>query len=71
MVKFESGTVVKRKLQSDFGKNTPTEHDIRTLFERFCETGSVDDRSRSGRSTVINQEKVHEVNDFLQTHHQD
>ena len=38
MVKFESATVVKRKLQSDFGQNTPTEHGIRIIFERFCET---------------------------------
>ena len=59
--KFESGTVVKRKLQSDLDKNTPTEHGIRTIFERFCETGSVEDRSQSGRSVVINQEKVDEV----------
>ena len=28
----------------------------------------LNDRSRSGRSTGINQEKVDEVNDFLQTH---
>ena len=41
---------------------------IRTIFERFCESGNVEDRSRSGRPTVINQEKVNEVNDFLQTH---
>ena len=61
MAKFESATIVKRKLQSDFGKNTPTEHGVRTIFERFCETGSVEDRSRSGRPTVINQEKVDEV----------
>ena len=29
---------------------------------------SVEDRSWSGRQTVIDQEKVEEVNDFLQTH---
>ena len=53
---------------SDFGKNTPPEHGIKARFERFCETGSVEDRSRSGRLTGINQEKVDEVNHFLQTH---
>ena len=68
MAKFESAAAVKRKLQSDFGKNTPTEHGIRIIFERFCETGSVEDRWRSGRPTVINQEKVDTVNDLLQTH---
>ena len=30
--------------------------------------GVLNDRSRSGIPTVINQEKVDEVNDFLQTH---
>ena len=39
MAKFESTTVVKRKLQSDFGKNIPIEHGIRNRFERFCEIG--------------------------------
>ena len=42
MAKFESATVVERKLQSDFGKNTPTKHGIRTIVERFCETGNVE-----------------------------
>ena len=68
VAKFESATVVKRKRQSNFGRNAPTDHEIRIIFERFCETGSVEDRSRSARSIVINQEKVDEVNDFLQTH---
>ena len=68
MAKLESATVVKRKWQSDFGKNTPTEHGIRAIFERFYETGSVEDRPRSEGPTVINQEKVNEVNDLLQTH---
>ena len=61
MTKFESATVVKRKLQRDFGKNTPNEHGIRTGFERLFETESVKDRSQCGRSTGINHEKVDEV----------
>ena len=60
--------VVKRKLRSDFGENTSTEHGIRTILERFCEIGSVEDRLHSGRPTVIHQEEVDEVNDFLRTH---
>ena len=38
------------------------------MFERSCEARSVEDRSRSGRLTVVNQEKVDEVKDFLQIH---
>ena len=34
----------------------------------FVRSRVLNDRSRSGRPTVINQEKVDEVNDFLQTH---
>ena len=37
-------------------------------FKDFVKPGVLNDRSRSGRSTGINQEKVDEVNDFLQTH---
>ena len=67
MAKFEAATATKRKRQSGSGKTTPTEHEIRTIFKR-CENGNLEDRSLSGRSTVISQEKVDEVNDFLQTH---
>ena len=34
------------------------------------QTGSVEDRSQSGRPTGINQEKIGEFNDFLQSHPQ-
>ena len=61
ITKFESATVVKRKLQWDFGKNTLNEHGSRTGFERLFETESVKDRSQCGRPTGINQEKVDEV----------
>ena len=39
MAKFESPTVVKRKLWAEFGKNTPAETTIRETFQCFCETG--------------------------------
>ena len=38
MAKFESATVVKQNLQSACGKNIPTEHEIRSISERFCES---------------------------------
>ena len=34
----------------------------------FVRSGVLNDRSRSGRPTGFNQEKVSEVNDFFQTH---
>ena len=39
-----------------------------SYLKDFVRTGVFNDRSRSGRSTRTNQEKVDEVNDALQTH---
>ena len=47
--KFESLTTVKRKLQAEFGKQTPSLDCIKDVFERFTETGTVEDRKPSGR----------------------
>lgn len=66
MAKFDSPTVVRRKLQVDFGTQTPSEYCIKDTFQRFCETGSVEDRPRSGRPTVITEEKIEEVRDFCE-----
>ena len=43
MTKFESHVVVRRKLQVEFGKNTPTEPCIKRSFDRFCANGIVED----------------------------
>ena len=37
-------------------------------LKELVRSGVSNDQSRSGRPTVINQAKVDEVNDFLQTH---
>ncbi len=66
MAKFESPAVVRRKLQVDFGEDTPTEACIKRTFERFRETGTVEDRERSGRPPKITEEKINEVRDFIQ-----
>ncbi|CAF1525998.1 unnamed protein product [Rotaria magnacalcarata] len=65
MVKFESSTVVRRKLQVEFGNKTPSVVSIQPTFERFCETGTVEDRERSGRPSKITEEKIDEVSDVL------
>ena len=49
MSKFESLTAVKCKLQAEFGKQIPSLDCIKNVFERFTETGTVEDRERSGR----------------------
>ena len=66
MAKFESSTVVKRKLWTELGKNTPGETTIRETFQRFCETGTVEDRERPGRPSEITEEKIDEVAEVIE-----
>ena len=66
MVKFESSTVVKRKLWTEFGKNTPGETTIRETFQHFCETGTIEDRERPERPSEITEEKIDEVAEVIE-----
>ncbi|CAF2049257.1 unnamed protein product, partial [Rotaria magnacalcarata] len=65
MAKFDSATVVQRKLRVEFGINTPGLTCIKDTFERFCETGTVEDRERSGRPSSISEETIDKVSDAL------
>ena len=67
MGKFESPTTVKRKVQAEFGKQTPSLNCIKDVFEHFTETGTVEDRERSGRPSVITEETVEKVHDVCET----
>ena len=49
MAGFKSVTAVRRKLQKENWANIPTDQTIRAIFQRFKETGSVQDREREGR----------------------
>ena len=64
MGKFESLTTVKRKLQAEFGKQTPSLDCIKDVFERFTETGTVEDRECFGKAFSYyrsDSRKVHDV----------
>ncbi|CAF2265044.1 unnamed protein product [Rotaria magnacalcarata] len=65
MAKFDSATVVQRKLRVEFGINTRGLARIKDAFERFCETGTVEDRERSGRPSSISEETIDKVSDAL------
>lgn len=67
MAKFESATLVRRKLQAEFGQKIPGEDCITKTFQRFCETGTVEDRQRSGRPSNITEEKIDDVRDVCAT----
>ena len=66
MSKFESLTAVKCKLQAEFGKQIPSLDCIKNVFERFTETGTVEDRERSGRPSIITEETVEKVHDVCE-----
>lgn len=57
---------VRRQLQAEFGAKILSESCIRKPFDRFCETGTAEDRERSKRRPEITKEKMDEVQDFLQ-----
>ena len=59
--KFESLTTVKRKLQAEFCKQTPRLNCAKNVFERFTETGTVEDRGRLEGPSVIPEETVENV----------
>ena len=57
MAKYESVTAVKRKLEREGFQHKPTDKTIRFLYERFSETGSVEDEVRLGRpNSSVNPE---------------
>ena len=55
---FESPTIVQRKLEAEFGKNTPKKNCIIATFQRFCETGTVENRERLGRLAKTTEKKI-------------
>jgi hypothetical protein len=65
MAKLESPTRVIREMQRQGDKNVPERHAITSIYEKFLETGSVEDRSRSGRPSTITDEIVDEVEQIL------
>ena len=68
MAKFESPTIVQRKLKAEFGKNTTERDYIIAMFKRFCETGTVE--NHSGRLSTITWEKIDEVHHVTENQQQ-
>ena len=61
MAKYESVTAVKRQLTKGF-QHKPTDQTIRLLYKKFLETGSVEDKVRSGRpNSSVNPENAQKV----------
>lgn len=67
MAKFESPEVVIRELQRQEATEIPESHIITAIYQKFRKTGSVQDVSPPGRITVIDEDKVNEVEQALTT----
>ena len=66
MAKYESFTAVKRRLAKERFHHKPRKQAIRLLYNKFLETGSVADRSRSGRpNSSVNPENAQRVVSIL------
>ena len=62
MAKYESVTAVKRQLTKEGFQHKPTDQTIRLLYKKFLETGSVEDKVRSGRPiSSVNPENAQKV----------
>ena len=66
MAKFEALVVVRRQLQVEFGENTLTEAPIKPTFDRFCATGTAEDRDHPDRPSKITEQKIDEIHDVIQ-----
>jgi hypothetical protein len=66
MAKFESPIMVIRELQRREATDIPNRHSITAIYEKFLETGSVQDKIRTGRPSTITEEKIQEVEEILE-----
>lgn len=66
MAKYESPVMVIRELQRRGTTRIPERHTITSIYQKFLETGSVEDLSRSGKPSTITENKVEEVEEILE-----
>jgi hypothetical protein len=65
MAKLESPIIVIRELQRRGTTNIPSRHTITSIYQKFLEIGSVEDRAHTGRPSTITEDKVEEVQQIL------
>ena len=70
MAKFESPAIVQQKLEAEFCKDAPKEDCVIATFQRSCETGTLENRERSGRPSKITEEKFDKVYDVIENQQQ-
>ena len=65
MAKYESPTLVERHLKKEGASTIPTHKTMRSIFDKFIETGSVVDAPRCGRPRR-SDEKIEEIKDIFE-----
>jgi hypothetical protein len=65
MAKLESPTRVIREMQRQGSNEVPERHTITSIYQKFLETGTVEDRSRSGRPSTVTDEVIEQVETIL------
>lgn len=64
--KLESVSMVQTALKAEKVKEIPTPKTIRSIYKKFCETGSVDELPRSGRPKIYEENEVSEVKALIE-----
>mgnify|MGYP002385373932 CR=1 FL=1 len=67
MSKFESPIAVIRELQRQGVSEIPERHTISRIYQKFLQTGSVEDIKPPGRPTTIDETKIKQVEEALIT----
>jgi transposase len=65
MAKFESPIMAIRKLRRQGAAEIPERHTSTSIYQRFLENGSVEDRTRSRRPSTITEYTINEVEEAL------
>jgi len=65
MAKLESATAVRRALQQEKFTDIPVNSTITRIYEKFCETGSVEDIFHSGRPKKYDDNHAMKVEEIL------
>jgi hypothetical protein len=66
MAKLESPTRVIREMQRQGSNEVPERHAITSIYQKFLETGTVEDRSRPGRPSTVTDEMIELVETILE-----
>ncbi len=66
MAKFESLIMIIRKLKRREATDIPVRQTIRSIYQKFFEIDSVQDLARTGKSSIITEEKIEKVQEILE-----